>query len=489
MDVPTDLVSVVGKTTLKKSLKTADEATAKHLLWPVIQKWQREFKELRLRRALDQSDMEHAVWQHYTDSLERDEVRRQTLPTQRDIDDATERAVRHVQREGIDIKDPLAVLAGLEVQVLQNRVQAAESADAHARRIKLSHLRKHLATGETALIEHELDAFLAKKKLVLPPDSPDRKELARKLIRAEIEFLRRTLERDEGDYSGVPLDPIVKPANGKQRPVAEPGESVMELFDQYAAENPNQVKTNTLNQARRDIGLFAEFVGSTYPVNLISKKNVREWKALLLKYPVKATESKAFSGMSFEQVVEYNAQIGKPVISSRTVNRHLSSLGAFCKWLVNHGYLDANPVAGMMLSKEKHSKTLTFSVDQLNVIFKSPMFTGCESDEQPRFLSKPGKMMIRDHRYWVPLIMLFSGARPGEIGQLRECPIFCVTGIWSMLPERSKNYDHFQGTTGRVAEGLRAAGGFAWRCRADERAQDQAYGADAWGRVDGASGL
>jgi len=26
-----------------------------------------------------------------------------------------------------------------------------------------------------------------------------------------------------------------------------------------------------------------------------------------------------------------------------------------------------------------------------------------------------------------------------------ECPIFCVTGIWSMLPERSKDYDHFQG--------------------------------------------
>ena len=39
----------------------------------------------------------------------------------------------------------------------------------------------------------------------------------------------------------------------------------------------------------------------------------------------------------------------------------------------------------------------------------------------------------------------------------RECPVFCVTGIWSMLPERSKDYDDFQGTVGRTAEGLRAA--------------------------------
>ena len=39
----------------------------------------------------------------------------------------------------------------------------------------------------------------------------------------------------------------------------------------------------------------------------------------------------------------------------------------------------------------------------------------------------------------------------------RECPIFCVTAVWSMLPERSKDDDDFQGTAGRTSEGLRAA--------------------------------
>ena len=38
-----------------------------------------------------------------------------------------------------------------------------------------------------------------------------------------------------------------------------------------------------------------------------------------------------------------------------------------------------------------------------------------------------------------------------------ECPIFCVSVIWFMLPERSKDDDDFQGTTGRTSEGLRAA--------------------------------
>jgi putative transposase len=38
-----------------------------------------------------------------------------------------------------------------------------------------------------------------------------------------------------------------------------------------------------------------------------------------------------------------------------------------------------------------------------------------------------------------------------------ECPTFCVSVIWSMLPERSKDDDDFERTAGRVAEGLRAA--------------------------------
>jgi hypothetical protein len=45
----------------------------------------------------------------------------------------------------------------------------------------------------------------------------------------------------------------------------------------------------------------------------------------------------------------------------------------------------------------------------------------------------------------------------GEVLPRRECPIFCVTAVWSMLPERSKDDDDFQGTAGRTSERLRAA--------------------------------
>nr|WP_298494790.1 site-specific integrase [uncultured Maritimibacter sp.] len=426
-------MDIVGTTTRKQSLKTKDQVTAKQLLWPVIEGWRREFDELRARRILTDDDKATAVWQHYTQSLKRDEDRRRDLPSGEDIATATQRAIERVQHENIDTADPLAMLdAALDVHVLKDQQLGAESTDAKARRVKLSELRKHLSTGNTALIEHEVDEFLVRNKLIIEPGSPDRGALARQMMRAEIEALRRTIERDEGNYAGQPLDPIVAHPTGARRATAEPGQSVLEVFELYAVENPNQVKADTLAQARRDIGLFVQHVGSTFPVAEIDKKAVREWKALLLKFPVKAAETNAFKGMSIDQAVKHNEQIGKPTITTRTVNRHLSSLGAFCRWLVSHGYLDQNPVDGMALNKEKHSKTLTFTAEQMNTLFGSPLFTGCQSDEQPRFIKKPGTVLIRDHRYWVPLIMLFSGARPGEIGQLAVSDVRQEHGNWIM---------------------------------------------------------
>ncbi|MGQ7482933.1 phage integrase SAM-like domain-containing protein, partial [Streptococcus suis] len=133
---------------------------------------------------------------------------------------------------------------------------------------------------------------------------------------------------------------------GTARKQAVKGETILELFEIYAAENPRNISTDTLNQARRDIGTFVDYVGSNCPVSRIDKKAVREWKALLMRYPVKASETKAFSGMKIAQIVKYNEKVGKPVLTPRTVNRYLSNLGAYCNWLVNHGYIDQNPTDG-----------------------------------------------------------------------------------------------------------------------------------------------
>lgn len=240
-------------------------------------------------------------------------------------------------------------------------------------------------------------------------------------MRAEIDALERSLERDVGDFTGMPRDPLVKPPNLDRRgqtETAAPGESIAEALEAFKRENPRNVSKSRMEESCRDISIFVETVGSTFPIAKLTKKHVREWKALLMEYPVRATEVVSFRGMTIAQIVAANREAKRPVLSDRTVNRYLSSLSAFCSWAEVNGFILANPCSGMALPKERRTKTLPFSTEQLNILFRSPLFTGAQSGSEWRNIAKPGNVLIRDHRFWVPLIMLFSGARPGEIGQL-----------------------------------------------------------------------
>ena len=427
--VPLDLVEIIGKKELVKALGTNDEAEAKRRLWAVIDGWQRDFDDLRTRRALTDADREHAVWDHYTGALDRDDEARGALPGEAEIAEERAKVIEVLDEQDVSGLDKVALLsASAELQIAMK----AADLDAKARRAKLAEIRKHLSKGETALIADEVDDYLHRNRLMVQRGTPDWISLARRMMRAEIEALQRTIERDEGDFGGVPRDPLVKPASGPRRERVKPGESIMEVFEVFARENPRGVAKDRVDQCRRDVHTFVELVGAGFPIAKIGKAEVRDWKQLLVKYPVKATEMKAFDGMTIQQIVKANERVGKPVIADRTVNRYLSSLSAFLFWAVNNGYLDRNPVDGLMLKKEAKAPTLPFKPDQMQALFNSPWFAGCKSAEEWRNVAKPGPVLIRDHRFWVPLIMLFSGARPGEIGQLAVTDVRQEHGHWIM---------------------------------------------------------
>ncbi|ORE90141.1 DUF6538 domain-containing protein [Aurantimonas sp. 22II-16-19i] len=427
MKVPAELAAVVGRNELTKALGTKDENEAKRRLWPVIEGWRTQLDDVSRRRTLTDDDRAAAPWAHYEGTLDRDDASRAARPTPDKIDAATRSLFANAGT--IDASDPLAMLdATIEVKAMHS----AGALDAKLRQAKAADLRKHLVSGELALVRHEIDEFALKHDLIIPRGSPEEADIGRRMIRAEIEALERTFERDRGDYGGTPRDPIVKPATTQVRERAKPGETVPELFEAYARDNPKGIAADTLNQARRDISTFLDLHGRTLPVRRIDRKAIREWKALLREYPVKATETKAFAGMGFAQIIRANKEVGKPVITPRTVNRYLASMGAFCQWLVINGYLDANPTADMSLPKSKSRTTRPFTTEELKTLFASPLFTGCQSADEWRDMAKPGNIRIDDHRYWLPLVMLYSGARPAEIAQLEIADVRQQHGHWIM---------------------------------------------------------
>ncbi|MGY4749813.1 DUF6538 domain-containing protein [Pannonibacter sp. Q-1] len=413
--IPADLRDHFPSEDRKISLRTKDEAAAKVRLNAEVNKWDVIFADMRARRHLSDQDKAVAVWEHYEARLNEDAQRRRSMPADADLEKEAAQVWQRIDRGEIRSDDVVSMINGYADLELLKR---ARQDDANLRSRRLSALKRDLAAGRYGLVEQDVRHFIERHKLLVEDGSGQFRELGALMMRADIEALERTIERDSGDYSGRPKDPIIKPAYAKPREVAAPGQSIMELFEIYARENPRSVTPDTLAQARRDIGLFVDHTGTTFPVSKIDKKAVREWKALLMLYPVKAAEIKEFKGMKIAQIVAHNETVRKPVLSVNTVNRYLSNLAAFCSWLVGHGYIDYNPTEGMFLAKDKRKKVYPFTVDQMNTLFRLPLFTGCASDEAPRFWNKPGEVRIRDHRYWIPLIMLYSGARPGEIAQL-----------------------------------------------------------------------
>jgi len=393
--VPVELQQLMGKRELIRSLNTTDARTASARKLSVLSEWQHQFADLRRRRELTEADFAQATWNHYSAELALDDAAR-------------------------------ALPADGELAKAQSLGAAAVS-----RQYQIRALREHLGMGETVLIRWAADAYIERNQLGVERDSAQYRELCLRLMRAHIEQLERANERDAGNYAGRPADPIVtRPAATPE--IAKPGERLMELFERYAKENPKNVKEAGLHQARRDIGTFAELMGANFPVSSLNKKAAREWKALLQAYPVKATETAIFKGKSFKEIVEANRRLEspRPMIVAKTVNRYISGFSAFCHWLVAHDYIDANPFADMFIRVDK-SKTNArpFEPEQLKALFTSPLFIGCQSDAK---WHEPGEHMIRDHRYWLPHLMMWSGARPGELAQLLVDDVRQMHGVWVM---------------------------------------------------------
>ena len=283
--------------------------------------------------------------------------------------------------------------------------------------------------GLERLVGARIEIFRRQGHHNYPKHGHDWRQLAMDLCAALYESLKRQDERDEGKFDGSPVLPTLVNVEPEEAVVtdSDKGVGVLDLFKQYAKENAKGVKQDTLAQGQRDVSLFVESMSARH-LSDIAKKAVREWKALLMSYPVKASETNAFKGMNMQQIIAANEKIKKPTISDGTVNRHLSSLGAFCDWLVRNEHLEKNPVEGLFqfVDKSVRSKK-TFTSAQLTTLFTSPLFSGCTSDKK---WQTAGTLKVRDHRFWIPYAMLYAGARLAEIAQLLVQDVKQMHGHW-----------------------------------------------------------
>jgi integrase len=441
--VPLDLKARIRRREIWQSLRTKDPREAKRLGAVTLAKLQNDWASLRHKREPGEFELRSAVISFFREEEERDLERRLILPTQVEIDAAEALLRRRLAAPplaALDTKERQMAALGDLVDFLS--VSNSASDDAKRRAVLLKELRAHAGRGETVLVRWAADDIAARAGWELDPAGFTYRRLCQMLMRAWMQSLELSAKRDEGVFDGKPTDTMLNEVNPAPAKTAA-GESAAELYEQFAIENPGACKPDTLNQNRKIVDLFLDSVGPGFAAAKIDKKVVREWKGLLLKFPVKASETKHFKGKPIREVVKLNETIRKPTLTHRTVNKYLSALGAFCQWLVQEDWLDTNPVTGFYLTLDRETpKVLPYTNEQLRALFSSPLFTGCESEE---VVHKPGNFRVRDHRYWLPLLALFTGARMGELAQLEVADVRQDRGHWILHVTR-------EGGTGKTTK-------------------------------------
>ena len=360
--VPTDLVPVLKRSQIWRSTKTADRAVARRRAIIIRAEIEGEFARARM-----------------------------TKDARRHVRQYTEEHLEGLARELFDF-----TLS--EDDKMRRRSTETGEADltAAVRPSYLAEMQSHLSKGHFHHISWWVEHVVTRDALAIVKDSEDYRYLAYLCQRAQIDAIKIVIARDNGNFTLTAMDPMVL-----RKPEPPAKSRTLALFETYAATNPGGVKPDKINTDRYAIGLFVESAGDLDPA-AITKEHVREWRKQLERYPARAAQMSCFKGMPIGAVVDANDALAKPVLSRRTVNKQLSALSVFLDWCIAEGYRDgANPCDGLPLAKENMRKVRSFDAAELVALFADSWFAA-----------------ERDHRFWLPILALYSGARLGELAQL-----------------------------------------------------------------------
>ena len=406
--VPRALHSVCGKADRKKSLRTTDKKQALRLLSVMALDFAREFTDMARRAIPDEADLPFIARRVAEKTIEQHEAFRKSTAVSKVQREAE---IDEIHREGYSYDD---------IYEVEEKLKNDTAAEFAARAAKRQKLRDDFADNRYDEA-HALTAQIAKSQgWEIEGGHPIFDELKYLLMRAKLEAGRVIDANDKGVFTEKVSDPVlIKAFEKKLATVAKPGERLMDHFEVFKTQMFKSRTLQTWIKNERIIGHFADFVGRDKLVSEIRREDVKAFRKALYHWPVKATErTKEFGGMTFPMIVNRHKAMAKkfPIISDFTKNSYLAGLGDFLNWLKHERLNPDDLMDGVYIVVDKEEvRKEPFDETAIPAIFNSPLFRGCLGDGKEHL---PGHVQVRDWRFWIPLIAIFTGSRLGEICQL-----------------------------------------------------------------------
>ena len=288
------------------------------------------------------------------------------------------------------------------------------------------------------------DAMLRKHKLSGTLKRNEINQVRQAILRAGIDLADHMKARYEGDFNRQPQDQLLKAqlvnlSTIQESPITKtpaskpPGPLISELSKQFLG---RQVETRawekqTANQAEKSFDLFIEINGDL-PIEAYTREHAARFKEVIQRLPANYGKAGAYRGLSLDAIIEtVSGTIANktPALTQKTVKRHFSALSTLWGALISEGRRTENIFTGFKFgnSKRANEQRDMWTEDELRALFSTPVWRGCKSAWH---CSAPGLLLIRDDKFWIPLIAIFSGLRQEEICQLHIQDVRQEDGIW-----------------------------------------------------------
>ncbi len=249
--------------------------------------------------------------------------------------------------------------------------------------------------------------------------------ILRGIMYAKAENFKELRARYLGEYDEFVFNSSVSKGDMGLNQVKKPV-TVSEAVERYmVAKNYKSHKTKLDYQ--RVLRWFSELVSADFLISNVSKDHVIQFRNFLQIVPSNYSKHHIYKDLTSLEIVSIQSP-GISPISDRTANKYLGMFRSFLNWCEGEEIITTVPGSkiGIKVIGDPSASRNPFSKAQLNKIFTAPLYTGCHSLGRR---SKPGSFVLKDSKFWIPLVALFTGMRAGEIIQLHTSDICFDEGI------------------------------------------------------------
>jgi len=321
--------------------------------------------------------------------------------------------------------------------------EARQARIAHYREVS-ERTKQSLGGNQFADAAFVSEAMLRKHKLAGTLKRNEINQVRQAILRAGIDLADHMKARYEGDFNYQPRDQLLKAQFTKFAPIQEspitkaptpkpPGPLFSELSKPFLA---RQVQTKawenqTAHQAGKSFDLFTEINGDL-PIETYTREHAARFKEVIQRLPANYGKAAAYRGLTLNAIIEAvsgTAAVKSAALTQKTVKRHFSALSTLWGALITEGKRTENIFTGFKFgnSKRANEQRDMWTEDELQALFSTPAWRGCKSAWNR---SAPGLLLIRDDKFWIPLIAVFSGLRQEEICQLQIEDVRQEGAIW-----------------------------------------------------------